>query len=704
MAIDVGPVSPSDRTLDGGHSWNESLPDEETSGTSPATRSPGDSDGGAMPSGLTLFLNAVGRYRLLTAADEIELAKKVERGDRAARERMITSNLRLVVAIAKSYRLPESSPLSLLDLVQEGVIGLTRAVELYDWRRGNRFSTYASYWIRQSMTRSLQRSRTIRVPARVHGQLRLSAKAERELRSRLGREPLEREVAQSVGLSTEELADLRRRCSTVSLDDTDSDSFSPVAASISAEGDVFEDVYERLSSETVRRAVASLPARLRQVVVLRFGLAGEEPHSLAEIGQRFGVTRERVRQLEQKALKELTAHGAIPSQRGTLTRSLRDRVSAFDPGTVIGAFKAALAAGTSSNLATGVAVITAAGAVAPVALHWHQLELPDLLRKSVPDAEVVARHVGAAEAGVPSPPRRTRIELSPETHTGRASPARAAPSRVRVWLEPSAHATQPKVEVPEPSPTAIPTEPASEALAPPPLAAPAPEAIQGEESRPSILGTSPAVQHGQAPEAPADDTSAKEVPAPEASIVEAVPEAAPPAAGDEPPAAGAIAAPASAECGATDSTQAETTTPPAGGESPPPEQAESTQPPQGSADAVAAPEASPSTPEPVAQATPSEPAGDAPLPAEPAVAGASGETDAGRPTAGCEPAQSDETPSEAAPVPPADGDTGQSAPQPDTPAAEAGGDVVLEPTSAAGGTGMLEEPLSAAAAVSEALV
>jgi len=256
---------------------------------------------------LTLFMNRVGRYPLLTAAEEVALAKRIERGDRAAKERMINSNLRLVISIAKRY---QRQGLPLLDLVQEGAIGLNRAVEKFDWRRGYKFSTYATWWIRQACQRAISnQSATIRVPTHVNERRVKLGRVRGRLETRLGREPSREELAEEAGLSLAHVEE--------ALDAAD----APVSLnqSIGSEddgelGDLFgdpnaidpeEEASDSLRRQTVRRAVATLPERERRILELRFGFDGE-PRSLEAIGAELGLTRERIRQLEREALGKLT--------------------------------------------------------------------------------------------------------------------------------------------------------------------------------------------------------------------------------------------------------------------------------------------------------------------------------------------------------------------------------------------------------------
>ena len=255
---------------------------------------------------LTLFMNRAGRYPLLTAAEEVALAKRIERGDAAAKERMINSNLRLVISIAKRY---QGHDVPLLDLVQDGVIGLNRAVEKFDWRRGFKFSTYATWWIRQACQRAIAgQSRTIRVPSHVEERRVKLSRARRQLETRLGREPTREELAEATGLSkahVDEALDVAE--ARVSLNQT-------VGAEDEGElGDLFRDpsaddpaerAFESLERLGIRRSVASLPERERRVIELRFGLDGD-PQPLESIGKELGISRERVRQLEADALAQL---------------------------------------------------------------------------------------------------------------------------------------------------------------------------------------------------------------------------------------------------------------------------------------------------------------------------------------------------------------------------------------------------------------
>ena len=256
---------------------------------------------------LTLLMNNVGRYPLLTAAEEVALAKRVERGDREAKERMINCNLRLVISIAKRY---QNRNLPLLDLFQEGVIGLNRAVEKFDWRRGYKFSTYATWWIRQACQRAVSgQSDTIRIPTHVHERRVKLGGASARLEAKLGRPPTREELAEETGLSlrhVDEALDIAE--APVSLN-------RPIGSEEDGEfGDLFSDpealdpaaeASDALRRLAVRKAVARLPERERRILELRFGF-DTEPASLEHIGKELGITRERVRQLEAEAFRKLS--------------------------------------------------------------------------------------------------------------------------------------------------------------------------------------------------------------------------------------------------------------------------------------------------------------------------------------------------------------------------------------------------------------
>ena len=255
---------------------------------------------------LQLFLREAGRHQLLTAAQEVELAKKIERGDMHAKQLMIQSNLRLVVSIAKNYR---NQGLPFLDLIQEGTLGLIRAVEKFDWRRGFKFSTYATWWIRQAVARALaDKARTIRMPVHIVERLQKMNRAERTLWTQLGREPTLDEIAEEASLPIQQALEVRAaaRAST-SLDQPVGEAEDAVFGDfVAGDGPLPEEEVEvSLRSQALRAALEALTDRERQVVVLRYGLADAEPKTLEEIGRRLGLTRERVRQIELDSLKRL---------------------------------------------------------------------------------------------------------------------------------------------------------------------------------------------------------------------------------------------------------------------------------------------------------------------------------------------------------------------------------------------------------------
>jgi RNA polymerase primary sigma factor len=255
---------------------------------------------------LQRFLTEIGRYPLLTAAEEVELAKRIERGDERAKERMITSNLRLVVSIAKRYR---GNGVPFLDLIQDGVIGLNRAVEKFDYRKGFKFSTYATWWIRQAVQRSVaNQAKTIRVPVHVHERRQKLGRMRTKLEIELGREATREELAKATGLSLQHVEEaLEAAEAAVSLNQRVGADGGNELGDLFADSeaiDPIDDVDDMLRREEVRGAFDQLDERSRRVLELRFGLGGEE-HSLEAIGRELGVSRERVRQLEQDALTRL---------------------------------------------------------------------------------------------------------------------------------------------------------------------------------------------------------------------------------------------------------------------------------------------------------------------------------------------------------------------------------------------------------------
>jgi RNA polymerase primary sigma factor len=266
---------------------------------------------------LQMYLKEIGRVPLLTAAQEVALAQAFEAGDQAAKQRMIEANLRLVVSIAKHYR---NQGLPFLDLIQEGTIGLVRAVEKFDWRRGYKFSTYATWWIRQAVARGLaDKGRTIRMPVHVVDKLNRIGRTERRLTSEYGREPTVEEIAFELELPIEEVEQVRGAMQTpMSLDravgDDDDSEFGQFIADENAAAP--EDVAgESDRQDTLRRVLSSLSYRERRVLELRYGLNGEHPRTLDEVGREFSVTRERIRQIENQSLRKLEALGEAQGLR-----------------------------------------------------------------------------------------------------------------------------------------------------------------------------------------------------------------------------------------------------------------------------------------------------------------------------------------------------------------------------------------------------
>ena len=255
---------------------------------------------------LQLFLREAGRHQLLTAAQEVELAKKIEAGDALAKQRMIQSNLRLVVSIAKNYR---NQGLPFLDLIQEGTLGLIRAVEKFDWRRGFKFSTYATWWIRQAVARALaDKARTIRMPVHIVERMQKMNRAERTLWMELGREPTLEEIADEASLPIEQAREVKAAArASASLDQPVGETDDAVFGDFVAGDDPLpeERVETSLRSQALGVALQALPERERHVLILRYGLIDEEPKTLEEIGKRLGLTRERVRQIELESLRRL---------------------------------------------------------------------------------------------------------------------------------------------------------------------------------------------------------------------------------------------------------------------------------------------------------------------------------------------------------------------------------------------------------------
>jgi RNA polymerase primary sigma factor len=264
---------------------------------------------------LRLYLREIGKVPLLTADQEVYLAKRIERGDMSAKTHMIEANLRLVVSIAKSYL---GRGLSFLDLIQEGSLGLIRAVEKFDYRKGYKFSTYATWWIRQAVTRAIaDKARTIRIPVHMVEKLNKVVHIERQLVQRLGREPQPEEIAVELEMTTEEVREILRMAQLpVSLE-------KPIGEEEESElGDFVQDEQAespfdtasvQLRREDIQKALDSLPERERKVIELRFGLTGAQPCTLEEVGKAFGVTRERIRQIENNTLKRLET---LPEAQG----------------------------------------------------------------------------------------------------------------------------------------------------------------------------------------------------------------------------------------------------------------------------------------------------------------------------------------------------------------------------------------------------
>jgi RNA polymerase primary sigma factor len=255
---------------------------------------------------LQLFLREAGRHPLLTAAQEVSLAKQIEAGDLRCKQRMIQSNLRLVVSIAKNYR---NQGLPFLDLIQEGTLGLIRAVEKFDWRRGYKFSTYATWWIRQAVARALaDKARTIRMPVHIVERMQKMNRAERQLWATLGREPTLEEIADEANLPLQQAREVKAAArASSSLDAPIGDTDDAVLGDFVAGDEPLPDeiVESSLRSQTLADALRALPERHRSVVALRYGFVDAEPKTLEEIGRRLGLTRERVRQIEVEALRRL---------------------------------------------------------------------------------------------------------------------------------------------------------------------------------------------------------------------------------------------------------------------------------------------------------------------------------------------------------------------------------------------------------------
>src|SRR5437588_5404482 len=265
---------------------------------------------------MSLFLQEVRRHPLLTREQEVELAQRIERGDLEAKERLVNSNLRLVISNARKY---QGHELPLLDLIQEGILGLIRAAEKFDWRKGYKFSTYATFWIRQAIQRALDnRARTIRIPVHLGQRERKIARAHRELSAQLGREPTDEELVRAAEITPEELEEARAASRVVtSLDrpvgEGEDTSFGALLAS--DERGPEEEVDIVLREDALRRALEQLPEREREVVKLRYGVGGDEPTPLSETGRRLGISQDTVRRLERKALAELAESRELDALR-----------------------------------------------------------------------------------------------------------------------------------------------------------------------------------------------------------------------------------------------------------------------------------------------------------------------------------------------------------------------------------------------------
>jgi RNA polymerase primary sigma factor len=283
-------------------------------------RAPLDLNPNVTTDSLQLFLKGIGKVRLLTAREEVDLAKRIERGDLAAKQKMVESNLRLVVSIAKNYR---HQGLPFLDLIQEGTLGLVRAAEKFDYRKGFKFSTYATWWIRQAVARALaDKARTIRIPVHIVEKLNKISRAERSLVTALGREPTAEEIVAVTGIDPEEIDSIKRSAQApISLEkpvgDEEQSEFGQFIADEQAESP-YERAVEILTNEALRDALENLSYRERRVLELRYGLDGEHPRTLEEVGRTFNITRERIRQIEHQALRKL--------ETLTETQKLRDDV------------------------------------------------------------------------------------------------------------------------------------------------------------------------------------------------------------------------------------------------------------------------------------------------------------------------------------------------------------------------------------------
>jgi RNA polymerase primary sigma factor len=309
VEADEEPVEPEDDPLDPDEGEDENEIDQVTLRSRLEELRRAEVDMSVEPGldSLRLYLRSIGRVPLLTAEEEVCLAKRIERGDVSAKQHMIEANLRLVVSIAKGYL---GRGMNFLDLIQEGSLGLIRAVEKFDYRRGYKFSTYATWWIRQSVTRAIaDKGRTIRIPVHMVEKLNKVTYAERALIQQLGREPTPTEIATELECSTQEVREvLRMSQQPVSLEKPIGDEED------SALGDFIEDATaaspfdvasEAMRRQSVGRVLASLPRREREVLEMRYGITGDRVRTLDEVGRAFNITRERVRQIESRTLKKL---------------------------------------------------------------------------------------------------------------------------------------------------------------------------------------------------------------------------------------------------------------------------------------------------------------------------------------------------------------------------------------------------------------
>lgn len=275
----------------------------------------------ALPDAVQMYLKEIGKTALLTSKEEKELAKRIEAGDETARQRLIQANLRLVVSIAKRY-VNRSPHLSILDLVQEGNIGLSRAVDKFDYRKGFKFSTYATWWIRQAVTRALaDYSRTIRIPVHMVETITKYTQTKRRLMQELGREPLPEEIAAELGVDVEKVHYIQKISQEVISLETpigDDDDDSVLSDFIPDERGMTPDqlASHALLRDQIKEILADLTERERKILSMRFGLEDNIPHTLEEVGKIFGVTRERIRQIEAKALEKIRSHSKVKKLEG----------------------------------------------------------------------------------------------------------------------------------------------------------------------------------------------------------------------------------------------------------------------------------------------------------------------------------------------------------------------------------------------------